>query len=54
MVSPLWLLVFDLPAWGVGAVLFTSALFVPLINAPFLAVLTRRTCPRSASRRSTW
>jgi MFS family permease len=43
MVSPLWLLVLDLPAAGVGAVLFISALFVPLINAPFLAVLTRRT-----------
>jgi hypothetical protein len=43
MVSPLWLLVLDLPALGVGAVLFTSALFIPLINAPFLAVLTRRT-----------
>jgi MFS family permease len=43
MVSPLWLLVLDLPAWGVGAVLFTSALFIPLINAPFLGVLTRRT-----------
>ncbi|HKF15554.1 MAG TPA: MFS transporter [Gaiellaceae bacterium] len=43
MVAPLWLLVLDLPAWGVGVVLFTSALFIPLINAPFLAVLTRRT-----------
>ena len=43
MVLPLWLLVFDLPAWGVGAVLFASALFIPLINAPFIAVLTRRT-----------
>jgi MFS family permease len=46
MVLPLWLLVFDLPAWGVGAVLFASALFIPLINAPFIAVLTRRT-PKS-------
>jgi MFS family permease len=43
MVLPLWLLVMNLPAAGVGAVLFTSALFIPLINAPFIAVLTRRT-----------
>jgi MFS family permease len=45
MVLPLWLLVFSLPAAAVGAVLFTSALFIPLINAPFIAVLTRRTPP---------
>jgi MFS family permease len=45
MVLPLWLLVFSLPAAAVGAVLFTSALFIPLINAPFIGVLTRRTPP---------
>ena len=42
-VLPLWLLVFSLPAVGVGAVLFTSGLVLPLLNAPFFAVLTRRT-----------
>ena len=43
MVLPLWLLVLELPAAGVGAVLFASGLFIPLINAPFMGVLTRRT-----------
>jgi hypothetical protein len=43
MVLPFWLLVFALPALAVGAVLFVSGLFIPLINAPFFGVLTRRT-----------
>jgi len=40
---PIWLLLADLPAWGVVAALFLSALFGPLVNAPLLGVITTRT-----------
>ena len=40
---PLPLLALDLPAWGVVAVLFISALFGPLCNAPLIGVITMRT-----------
>ena len=39
---PLFLLVLALPAWAVAAVLFTSAIFGPLVNAPLIAVITTR------------
>jgi predicted MFS family arabinose efflux permease len=41
-VAPLWLLVASLPALGVGAVLLVCGLFVPLVNAPAMALLTLR------------
>jgi MFS family permease len=40
---PLWLLLADLPAWGVVSALFVSAVFGPLVNAPLLGVITMRT-----------
>jgi predicted MFS family arabinose efflux permease len=40
---PLWLLPFDLPAWGVMAALFTAMLFTPLVNGPVIGVITART-----------
>ena len=40
---PLPLLAFHLPAWGVVAVLFVSAFFGPLVNAPLIGVITMRT-----------
>ena len=40
---PLWLLPFDLPAWGVMAALFTATLFTPLVNGPVIGVITART-----------
>jgi predicted MFS family arabinose efflux permease len=40
---PIWLLGLDLPAIGVMAVLFTSAFFGPLVNAPLIGVITTRT-----------
>jgi MFS family permease len=40
---PIWLLLADLPAWGVVAALFLSALFGPLVNAPLIGVITTRT-----------
>ncbi len=40
---PIWLLLADLPAWGVVGALFVSAIFGPLVNAPLLGVLTTRT-----------
>jgi predicted MFS family arabinose efflux permease len=40
---PLWLLPFDLPAWGVMAALFTAMLFTPLVNGPTIGVITART-----------
>jgi predicted MFS family arabinose efflux permease len=41
-VAPLWLLVASLPALGVGAVLLVCGLFVPLVNAPIMGLLTTR------------
>lgn len=40
---PIWLLGFELPAWGVMAALFVSSLFGPLVNAPLIGVITMRT-----------
>ncbi|MGH3070761.1 MAG: MFS transporter [Gaiellaceae bacterium] len=40
---PLWLLPFDLPAWGVMAALFAAMLFTPLVNGPVIGVITART-----------
>ena len=40
---PLWLLAFELPAWGVVGVLFASSFFGPLVNAPLIGVITMRT-----------
>jgi MFS family permease len=40
---PIWFLLADLPAWGVVAALFVSALFGPLVNAPLIGVITMRT-----------
>ena len=40
---PIWLLLADLPAWGVVGALFVSALFGPLVNAPLIGVITTRT-----------
>jgi MFS family permease len=40
---PLPLLALHLPAWGVVAVLFVSAFFGPLVNAPLIGVITMRT-----------
>jgi hypothetical protein len=40
---PLWLLALDLPVVGVMAVLFASAFFGPLVNAPLIGVITTRT-----------
>jgi MFS family permease len=39
---PLFLLVLELPAWGVAAALFVSSIFGPLVNAPLIAVITTR------------
>jgi hypothetical protein len=41
-VAPLWLLVATLPAWGVGLVLAVCGVFVPLVNAPAMALITTR------------
>jgi predicted MFS family arabinose efflux permease len=41
-VLPLWLLVATLPASGVAAALFTCGIFVPLVNAPIMGVLSTR------------
>jgi MFS family permease len=43
MSMPLWLLPFDLPAWGVMATLFVAMLFTPLVNGPTIGVITART-----------
>ena len=43
MSIPLWLLPFDLPAWGVMAALFAAMLFAPLVNGPTIGVITART-----------
>jgi MFS family permease len=43
MSVPLWLLPFDLPAWGVMATLFVAMLFAPLVNGPTIGVITART-----------
>ena len=43
MSIPLWLLPFDLPAWGVMAALFVAMLFAPLVNGPTIGVITART-----------
>ena len=43
MCLPLWLLPFDLPAWGVMATLFVALLFAPLVNGPTIGVITART-----------
>jgi MFS family permease len=40
---PIWLLAFELPAWGVMAALFVSSVFGPLVNAPLIGVITMRT-----------
>ena len=40
---PIWLLLADLPAWGVVGALFVSAAFGPLVNAPLIGVITTRT-----------
>ena len=40
---PIPLLGLPLPAWAVIAVLFTGAIFGPLVNAPLIGVLTTRT-----------
>jgi MFS family permease len=40
---PIPLLGLPLPAWAVMAVLFTGAIFGPLVNAPLIGVLTTRT-----------
>jgi predicted MFS family arabinose efflux permease len=41
-VVPLWALVFTLPWEGVALVLFVAGLFVPLINAPAMGLITTR------------
>ena len=41
-VLPLWLLVATLPAYGVAAALFACAVFVPLVNAPVMGMITTR------------
>lgn len=43
MTLPLWLLPFELPAWGVMAALFVAMLFAPLVNGPVIGVITART-----------
>jgi MFS family permease len=40
---PIWLLALELPVWGVVLVLFASAFFGPLVNAPLIGVITMRT-----------
>jgi MFS family permease len=40
---PVFVLVFELPAWAIVAALFTSSLFGPLVNAPLIAMITTRT-----------
>ncbi len=42
---PLWLLVPDLPLWGVGLVLFVSGGAIPAINAPYISLLQTRVPP---------
>jgi hypothetical protein len=41
-VLPLWLLVATLPWEAVGVVLFACGLFLPLVNAPAMGLLTTR------------
>jgi len=41
-VLPLWLLVATLPAYGVGMTLLACGLFVPLVNAPIMGLLSTR------------
>jgi len=41
-VLPLWLLVATLPAYGVGAALLACGVFVPLVNAPIMGLLSTR------------
>jgi hypothetical protein len=42
---PIWVLVAELPVWGVVAALLASSFFVPLVNAPLIGVITIRTPP---------
>ncbi len=42
---PLWLLVPDLPVWGVALVLVVSGGAIPAINAPYIALLQTRVPP---------
>jgi DHA3 family tetracycline resistance protein-like MFS transporter len=41
-VLPFWILVLTLPWEAVGVVLFASGVFVPLVNAPAMGLLTTR------------
>jgi Na+/melibiose symporter-like transporter len=50
LTAPVPLLGLPLPAAAVVAVLFTAAIFGPLVNAPLIGVLTMRTPRRSVRR----